>query len=92
MERSAGILFLNNGSVLMGHATETPQRGISKKAKNLFTLRSVSASKKPEFLLNRTNWKASEDWIIPVKKSFTYSCIKAIITPKPINVSVRQRS
>lgn len=30
MERSAGILFLNNGSVLMGHATETPHWDIPK--------------------------------------------------------------
>lgn len=30
MELSAGILFLNNGSVLMGHATETPHWDIPK--------------------------------------------------------------
>lgn len=30
MELSAGILFLNNGSILMGHATETPHWDIPK--------------------------------------------------------------
>lgn len=96
MERSAGILFLNNGSVLMGHATETPHWDIPKghieKGEEPIHAAIRECFEETGVLVEPHELESLGRLDYTSKKSFTYSCIKAIITPKPINASVRQRS
>lgn len=96
MERSAGILFLNNGSVLMGHATETPHWDIPK-----------GHIEKGESPINAAIRECFEETGVVVeqhellslglidytsKKSLCYSYMWVIITPKQKNVFALQPS